>query len=337
MRSAQRSVGIDRARAIAALCVIGLHTGAPGQPADLLQTAVQMGSRWAVPFFFVVAGYMMSEAERFAVRAGENGLVRLVRIAVVANLLYWPVAASWAAITHQPYWPLPRLIAAGTFFHLWFLHGLIVASLLMRLSAGRRWRAVCLVSAAVLLAGYWVIDLGSVRGWVPYETMILARIMSGTAYVAIGIALRGKHAPAAPAALGLLAAGVAFLVVDATLFGVWRDNAARQVFVGVPVLGVAVLLLALCDTAPAGPLARLGQRDALAIYLLHPLLIVALMVVARSAPAPIRALLLNWELRTAVVMAGTLALVFLLHRFLPAPLRWLNGDWGNAREPALSS
>ena len=136
MSGKRLSPALDRFRLLAAFLVVCNHTSpldsfAPG--ADFWLTRVL--ARVAVPFFFMVSGYFLSQ--RNWAHTGKF-LKKTVLVYALAVLLYLPLNWYNGGFASPLQW-LQKLLLDGTLYHLWYfpavLLGVVIARKLARLPA----------------------------------------------------------------------------------------------------------------------------------------------------------------------------------------------------------
>lgn len=129
----KRLAGIENFRIIAALLVIANHTAmlsSFSSEADFVFTYCL--GRVAVPFFFMVSGYFVIgpwlKREDGSDRRMRNFLKKTVLLYAISTLLYVPVLAYSHQLPHDV-WSLLRMIFFdGTYYHLWYFASIIVGT-----------------------------------------------------------------------------------------------------------------------------------------------------------------------------------------------------------------
>lgn len=156
-----RILGIDVIRALAILSVIYLHTTPPnyaGAPYDALWDVIAQFTRFAVPFFFIASGYLLSRKLTLLPESASKVLPYIRRISSLyliwyaiyllfphdwmtplleGNLkpFYWHLSHTLTTLTNDPL----TFISKPTRVHLWFLPALIFGASMLALAI--RYRA----------------------------------------------------------------------------------------------------------------------------------------------------------------------------------------------------
>lgn len=324
MTGTARIQGLDAFRLLGALCVVALHVNSASYP--LLDTALsddlRLASRWAVPFFFIVTGYLL--AHRGLERALPGTLARAVVIAVMANLLLLPYDWLWLGPRSTLLALLdPKVLALGVQVHLWYL-GANVLGLLALFAVQRyadlRWLALPALGAIVLTAvtGAYYPPAGF--------GFVMSRELLAISFLWIGLRL-AHRAPGVRLSLALVLGGLVLQWLESRwLVHRWgvELRTIEFLFGTVPLaVGVFGLALAWRPGIVVDRLGALGARYSLGLYVLHPY---ALEVVHRRAAA------LGWQgrpvglLLLAMAFGATLAVLWLVNRVWPRGLDLLAGD-----------
>lgn len=310
----KRLASIDAARALAILAVICIHT----QPFSalygnnsVLVTALNYLYSFALPFFFVAAGYFFAKR---AMREGEvigvfqSYAKRLLMVFAVWSALYIAIPSSTDVIDHgfmkSIFWNLSSaiklaihnpvtFILQGTSSHLWFLtaliYGLATLTLLIRLGLQRLVFPVSFLLLALGLLGgaYSFLYIGytpsfNTRGGPFFSTMC----------VAFGwwLSRRGKKHTLA------LGASVAVVGLCLEFFEHWLIPAHGSEFPSYMLLGSLPFGAGVFMVALAAP--QLGENTllpalgkfTLGVYLCHWMIINALLPVRFLYHSPI------WEI-----------------------------------------
>lgn len=295
-----RAAAVEVVRVLAIVAVVAIHTtpferaGAPiGTQLDLA-TLLNQATRFAVPFFLVVAGYFWARkvAEAGEVRAPTSALVRRALLVWAAwwmlYLLPWNLVD---ALAHGPLGPLKVLwwnlaqvarrpwiaLLEGTSPHLWFLVALAAAAAISavfeRLAARR--------SLVVLAAALYALGLaGQAFPAAPFGFRLDPDLRNGhlfaLAFFVTGAALqrRGPKVRWLPLGAALAAAGLALHLLESwAAHRLWGQPLQRDYVAGTYLYGTGVALMALSGLARppgrhASRLAALGPA-VLGIYASH--------------------------------------------------------------------
>lgn len=281
----ERHTGIEIGRIVACLAVIFIHQQSSHYGHNNnVRESLDLASRWAVPFFFLISGYFLP------VGTGWFKVSRKYFFRLLPVFLFW--ATVYAAIDGNPFWFLSELriirqtmTNGGTGFHLWFLPSL----------------GVCLVVAAavrhyfsmnfLLLLSVSLYCFGLIHG--SYEVAVddlpfheVDRSFNprngpfmGLIFVSLGIALRAKlFEPSIGKGLALIGLGALLSIAEALfLLSFYQVPIFTHNFlIGTVPLGsgVAMLCLSINIKTPllASAIRRIGAVS-LGIYALHVLVL----------------------------------------------------------------
>lgn len=126
-----RENGLDVFRLLAAIGVISVHVGFfEGFNSEEMAAAIRLSGRWAVPFFFILSGYLIS-SNNSSIRA-LNPLVKAVTIFIVASVMLIPLSVANYGI-HETLVKIfsSGFLMSGTYFHLWYLSSVVVGLLIL--------------------------------------------------------------------------------------------------------------------------------------------------------------------------------------------------------------
>jgi surface polysaccharide O-acyltransferase-like enzyme len=175
-----RIQSIDTMRVVAIVAVIAIHTDAFTGPASPIGTSLDLATvvnqlaRFAVPFFFIMAGYFWAQKVTGPRAAYQPTLAmarRALLIFVVWSLVYLLETRLAESFFNGPSGPLDQIYAniekalsnpfntalQGTKAHLWFLPALIssviMSAVLIRLQCERLLMVLAVIFYIVALAG----------------------------------------------------------------------------------------------------------------------------------------------------------------------------------------
>ena len=123
----KRVAGIDAFRFAAALSVIFLHVGLFSGLDKIIGVEIRLAGRWAVPFFFIVSGYFISDY--FKTNPHKIGLqaAKSFTVLMISSLLMVPLIVIQSGPVEAVRKVLNlNIFLGGTYFHLWFLSSLTV-------------------------------------------------------------------------------------------------------------------------------------------------------------------------------------------------------------------
>lgn len=203
--------GVDIAKFLFSLVVIGIHTR-PFSGITLFGLPVNsVVFPIAVPFFFFCAGYFLmrgaSGGGRVFTKRRRRYLLKIAFLYLAAELLYLPFVSSiWfdgnPISGTQILWYLEHQVIFGSFEHLWYLYALFFgAALHMALVRLLGMRGAVGIAAAVYVAGVTIHTvLPSIPDGVRYSiwTGVQSVLFSGFPLVSFGGALAAWPHPAAP-------------------------------------------------------------------------------------------------------------------------------------------
>lgn len=277
----QRNYTIDAFRIIGALCVVALHSPLGSLP-NWLALATRLGSRWAVPFFFLVSGYFIAQKMRSTKSATVAGPTNnLLSILVVANLIY----CVFYALDNNPATNIKLTfvgLLVGQSGHLWFIGSSIFGLLILQYLASRYSdRIILLVAVGValfILIGDGYSSVTSIT--IQYE---VARYLTSVPFLLVGFLLaRHEHLLAylsPKICLAIIFFGLATEFAEAValykITGASPHN--QELLIGTCLVALGLFCLSLVWVTPQeNALSKAGKTYSLLIYLYHPILIAIL-------------------------------------------------------------
>ncbi|HEX9594371.1 MAG TPA: acyltransferase [bacterium] len=294
-QSSTRITSIDTVRAVAMAAVICVHVEPFKEQSPLLFAAINQGSRFAVPFFFIASGYLFTRKLMAGadLDATTGRFLRRILVVFVAWSAVYLVAPSYTLIAklglHDGLLRNARgnlvdalahpvqLLLVGTAPHLWFLPSLMMGIVILAaaIALGReRWLpplAVALYLVGLLAGSYSVVPIGF-----SLHTQSIHGPFFSTLFVAIGWWL-ARHDVRTTVGVALaVAAGGLFLhfAEVGLLYRLYRVPLdLHNYVVGTIPFAIGTMLLALArpGLGAASPLPAIG-RLALGIYVAHPLI-----------------------------------------------------------------
>ena len=159
--SSTRFYNLDFGKLVAAICVIIIHTHplkSFSQVGDSI--LIQLGCRWAVPFFFLCSGFFFRRKQLLT----EMSLITSIQIwrkqteRIFLLWLVWNgVFLCCLKLTGHPFWETltnwPKLFFPGIYPILWFLPSLCLGELVLALTGNCRKRFFYLI----LPSAIWII------------------------------------------------------------------------------------------------------------------------------------------------------------------------------------
>ncbi|WP_247729812.1 acyltransferase [Halovivax limisalsi] len=341
----ERIHSIDTLRALTMGFIVALHAEAfegVGDWGNAVYFGLDAVGRFAVPFFFLTAGYLFAKKHEAMPGYAEQYLSRIASIYGFAVCLYVPLFVATMTVTAVRGGGAPgtaALTAVTTalspidllyygdsmVYHLWFLPALVVSVALVYafVRAGLS-RYLLPIAFAIHLVGLTGESYTMIAN-LPIETR--DGLFFGFFYTSLGYAIRSNGWEPGPdrrrlfaglTVLGALAHAVeryalGYVVTDATIAGsvYTPEYTLVTVFYSVALFG---FVLSYPSLGRASGVSTLG-RYAVWIYIVHPIVLFALGGVAgyagvASAPVAVR---VAWHLAvTPVAYAGSLAGVLLV-------------------------
>lgn len=283
--TSERLTGIELGRIIACLAVVFIHQqSAHYGPHYNIREALDLTSRWAVPFFFIISGYFMP--------AGAGWLKITVKyfIRLFPIFIFWVTA--YAALSGNPFWFLSEtsvvrqhMTNGGAGFHLWFLPSLgvclVIAAFVKNYTSVK---ILIILSVALYCFGLTHASYEAAIVSLPFDEVDRSfnprnGPFMGLLFVSLGVALRARlFKPSAVRGLILITFGVLLSAVEAA-FLFYSFNApisSHNFLIGtVPLgFGVAMLCMSIDIRIPlvAAAIRRIGAVS-LGIYALHILVL----------------------------------------------------------------
>lgn len=288
---------LDWARAIALLAVVVIHTK-PFMSSLLINQQPWIGmlmnqlARFAVPLFFVIAGYLIQprlvQSTAMTLRSYSRPLLRMWGLWTLLYLLLpfnlATLGSEGYLVERSNYWrhlasaPLDSLLEGGM-VHLWYIPGLLCALGLTALLVNRGWlRWLLPMSLALyligLLAGSYQslsgIDLGITTRNGPFFSWLM---------LALGFEARRRHWQLSPyTAMAMMLIGMNIHIFEGLALSHFEvDFISHDFLFGTPLwgMGLFMLLIGLPDTDKRLPF-KLSSEDVLGIYLCHMLVLIYL-------------------------------------------------------------
>lgn len=310
-----RLKGIEALRVLAIFGVILIHThpfGGPQYRGDpvwgSLFYLLNLGSRFAVPFFFLTSGYFFGKSLEKGRGPRELFLRysrRLVPVFMIWSAIYGLVPTrrtmlqggvcgiAWNSVMRLAGTVLDDpagFVISGIGMHMWFLPSLVAALLILSLFISCRMQdyliifSVILFAAGLLAGSYSRTPLGIMTGFNSRNGPFFSAL-----FVSLGWRFSGRASPGVKAGLLLLASG--FILQSFEAYSLWRYFNVKMhlhdYLIGTVPFSVGVFSLGLACKGPDRfhILEPLG-RATLGVYVSHPLImpLVSLALEPRLAP-----------------------------------------------------
>lgn len=287
--------GLDCFRWVAAILVVAIHTSPLSsltETGDFIFTRIV--ARTAVPFFFMTSGFfLISDYSRGADRL-KSFIKKTLFIYGIGMAVYVPVNIYNGYFSNEHL--LPRLVKDivfdGTMYHLWYLPasitGAAIVWLLVRRAGFGRAFAICALLYAAGLAGdsYYGLTrlLPCLQG--AYDSLfeLFDYTRNGIFFAPVFFVLGGMIVRA-PRAVSPRVCGIGFALSAAlmTAEGIllrgagWQRHDSMYIFLVPTMYFLFPLLLRW-----RGPRLERCRTSALVVYIIHPLVIVAVHFLAKS-------------------------------------------------------
>lgn len=260
-----RHAGLDCLKLIAAFAVITLHLEPALTIPPPVWDKIWVACRFAVPVFFLISGFFLSEKLRSADQRIFKSLGGICNLFLLASFIYTP----WALLRGSRHVDINAgLLLTGTCFHLWFLPSIGFGILCLAMSFSCRRVRFFMVSSAIILFCYILANIGMFPGG--ENTVSFLRFLSSLPILGIGVWLGTEQGRAFAKALdrwwltALAAVGLA-LQYGESQFLFNPAGLAYQFGMGTLVYSSALFMLALAcplsdDSKIFGVLATAGAK-----------------------------------------------------------------------------
>lgn len=340
MKHVARNDALDALRLFAVLLVIVLHVELIPDLSVGLAVVARLLGRWAVPFFFLLAGYYLGPGEQAILRKCPAQSARLLWLFGFASLLYVPMVILESGVRGG----LPRILnpstfVSGTHYHLWFLSSMFLG--LQIIYAAYRFglqrylpAAAALITALALAAGSY----SPLYGWNGLNTpqFDFARELLSVPLMWLGLAVsrRGRFLSLGASVL-LATAGLLLQLLEAGFLYVhWgMDPLGHEFLLGTTPFALGMLGIGLAlNWNHCRWIASWGRRFTLGIYIVHYWW-ATIVAAAIIGPLATRGVHVSSLVSVALIFALSLTSLMALERFYP-PLNLLLNGRLDAVEPA---
>ncbi|MFD2786825.1 acyltransferase family protein [Hymenobacter rubripertinctus] len=276
-----RNYTVDVFRILGALCVVALHAPLDSLPNEAA-LLIRLGSRWAVPFFFLASGFFFGagKQERPTVSAAKQ-LSFLLSIFLIANIIY----GLFFLVDQDPktlFSPSLVGLLVGQSGHLWYISASIFGYLLLQYAVNRYSDRVLLLTGSAVLIG--------ILAGVAYSTLVHATLPYEVGHLFTSIPfLWGGYLLARHRVItsyftvtrSVLLIGLGFGLELVEAIGLYKLTGAsphnQELLLGTTLMAFGILCLALTWQTPTeNRFAAWGRRYSLQIYLYHALVLAVL-------------------------------------------------------------
>ncbi len=275
----KRDSAIDILKFVCAAFIVFLHTN--WRFSDELQSV----TRFAVPCFFIISGYLLSDSGKIRQERLRHTFRRVLSITLWATLFFliWdegtqvvrtgaltlPTAndiVKWVAFNAPPWG-----------FHLWYLYAyLYVLLIFMVVNKYHLWRLLYGLTPLLLLAGLAFGTYGNLLwNWAMPYVCLRSFLFVGLPYFTIGTLLKQQRRPRCWARKQLLVGCIVLFVFTTYLERLFLISTGsftfQEYFLSTPPLAVSTFLFAIAFRKSQPSFwSRFGEKYTLYIYILHP-------------------------------------------------------------------
>jgi peptidoglycan/LPS O-acetylase OafA/YrhL len=273
----QRNHTIDVFRLLGAFCVVALHSPLGTMP-NALALCIRLGSRWAVPFFFLVSGYFIAnnlrDRQQINLSKSINSLIGIFIVANLAYCLFYLIDANPTTAIDLDF----IKIIVGQSEHLWYIGSTVFGLLMLQYLASRYSDRTLFVVAAVTLLFVLSHSYASFTGI--HMQQDVARYFTSIPFIFAGF-LFGRHPEflrrlSIPICIVISILG--FLMESGEAIALYKLKGAgphnQEMLLGTALLALGLFCLSLTFmTVQSNGLAQAGRSYSLLIYLYHPIII----------------------------------------------------------------
>ncbi|MCQ2520959.1 MAG: DUF1919 domain-containing protein [Lachnospiraceae bacterium] len=265
-------------KGIACIGVIFIHVVLPGELGIIIKNL----AGFAVPFFFLVAGYFVcQENEEVVLKKRAKNIFRILLISVllylIYTLLYYLKFSTLQTIVNKIcVRTVFDVLILGDFSiieaqHLWFLLALLYSYIFLWMLAKRKTKKIYLILLVSLFVfRLFLIILGEFVeiSW-HYRSNFL---LGGLPYVLLGRLIAEKEESAYRPGLFCILTGISFFII--VLLSCWEEFSLVTYLVYSFVFPICLFMLAIsAETHKGKSLAFVGRQLSLYVYVFHMLVI----------------------------------------------------------------
>ena len=281
----QRNYSIDILKFVCAVLVVFLHTNCAYKDYVLPLT------RCAVPCFFMISGYLLYREGGIGVERIKRNFMHVAKITLWATVLFlfWKELTSIRNGVYVPSakqmleWIILNKCPFG--FHLWYLYAyLYVLMIVLVIDKYLMWRLLFMSIPLLLLTDLVFGKYSLVVFNMEFPYIIVRNFMFvGLPYFALGALLKTKQIPCETnkKKLKYPVGGVILFSITSQLekfILICIDKCpAREHYISSTFLAISLFILLLSiKVEKPNVMSKIGEKDSLYIYILHPIFIVVL-------------------------------------------------------------
>jgi len=268
-----RNYTIDLIRLIAAFCIMTLHIQIPSF-GHKIGSIIQLGSRWAVPFFFITTGYFLGKKilrdRNLNFNRIEKNVVNLISILIVSSFVY---IIHGTFFSYQWFANDVSFLLKGSFWHLWFIGSMILGYVLIWYLYNLGFQRILPYLSVFIL----IIAIYSDSYDVIFHQVIkynqIPRFLISIPFMYVGIFLSGKKNLKSKLSLWIVIFIIGFFMQYAEMVYFYEvfhySTLDHQILIGTIVCAIAIFVIGLSVQIKSNPLSNFGEKYSLFIYLYH--------------------------------------------------------------------
>ena len=299
----QRMIGLDVLKCFCAFFVVVIHAPFHGRLGAYFTSLMRI----AVPVFFMITGFFYQDV--VARRAEKRQILKTLQLIIVSNVLFlvWNLFADWIgdgniqssvmAFLKPGVWlRLLLLNESPVSGHLWYLNALLYVLLIVFFAKGKLlMKVLCWATPVLLLCDlvFGKYSLVLINREIPYA-YVRNFLFVGVPYFCVGFMISQRKAWIERTfakrqwlllVLVMVFALTTFLeryVLEANAINAARDHYLSTTFLAISAFAFCMAIRRRCINARGGTciFALIGKRYSAVIYVIHPILIKVLSIVA---------------------------------------------------------
>lgn len=273
----ERNGTIDIVKLLASFCIIAVHIGYYEDYPVFFADLFRVSTRWALPFFFIAAGYFIGRSKEQSITKRIN---KLITIFLTASVFYSLILLLKNHNDTQG--QLSEIFSfkflRGIYFHLWFVPSLIIGFIGLGYMRETISDKSSFIVSAIIIVIVWAEDVLVFMGK-DVDFIFSREIMSiGLVYLGYSIAKNNiqekisTNKSISIVMLFLIAlTAEAFILQEIT----GTSSKERQFPLFCSLAALAILITCCKIKTKESVISELGKRYSLGVYLYHPLFISA--------------------------------------------------------------